>query len=105
MKSCWREAGLTEEGARRADEALPHLLEGVRALSTGLDSTRTVESFSATLLREVVFRLCELPRLSEAEQRRYATKNQLLPPLPKYDAHDDAARPKLEETLSHDIRS
>ena len=75
MKSCWREAGLTEEGARRADEALPHLLEGVRALSTGLDSTRTVESFSATLLREVVFRLCELPRLSEAEQRRYATKN------------------------------
>lgn len=66
MKPCWRDAGLTEEGARQAEEILPALIPLVERFGAGM-----VE----TALKEAKFRVFELPRRTREYQSRYRREN------------------------------
>jgi hypothetical protein len=69
MKPCWKEVGLSEEGAARADELLPKMLELLRSDPYG----STVAAKAA--FEECVFRLEELPKRSKAFQAKYEREN------------------------------
>lgn len=69
MKPYWRGMGLTEEGAARADRAIPLLVEAVAILGD--------RDLARLVLREAVFRVFDLPSLTHAYQRQYRTRNGL----------------------------
>ena len=66
MKPCWRDYGLTEEGASCADRILEAMLALVE--NAGPD-------VSVIALREAVFRIRDLPTRSAAYQRKYLKEN------------------------------
>lgn len=61
-------SGLTREGKRRAELALPHFLSGVAALDND-------PGLAALVLREALFRLTELPKRTEEYRRLYEAVN------------------------------
>lgn len=67
MKPCWRDRGLTEEGARHADRILEAMIGLVE--NAGGEITKVV-------LNEAVFRLVELPSRTEAFRRKYQRENE-----------------------------
>lgn len=62
MKPCWRDAGLTEEGARRADAILAPMVKLVE---------RAGGEVARLVLEEARFRVEDLPKLSPAFQEGY----------------------------------
>lgn len=62
MKRCWRDHGLTEEGARRADR----IVEAMVALVADAGS-----EIAQIALYEARFRVEELPTRTKAYQRQY----------------------------------
>lgn len=67
MKPCWYEMGLTEAGAQRADRALEVMTAAVILAGS--------EDLARAVLREAGFRLFDLPKRTEAFQKRYLTEN------------------------------
>jgi len=62
MRRCWWDAGLTEEGALRADAILAPMVKLVE---------RAGGEVARTVLKEAIFRVEELPKRSEAFCGRY----------------------------------
>ena len=71
MKPCWRNYGLTERGAERADLALPTMMALV---------SRVGATVALVVLDEAHFRLVKLPNRTEEYQRRYLKENADVPP-------------------------
>lgn len=68
MKPCWLDAGVVnEEGARRADKALPTLIALLENFGTEVIDIA---------LREAKFRVNELPKLTPRYQARYRKENE-----------------------------
>jgi hypothetical protein len=66
MKKCWRDRGLTEDGALRADR----ILEAMMGLVANAGP-----SVADIVLREAVFRLEVLPNRTIVYQRKYLKEN------------------------------
>ena len=66
MKPCWRDHGLTEDGASRADR----ILEAMVGLVSNAGPV-----VADVVLREAAFRILELPNRTLAYQRKYLKEN------------------------------
>jgi hypothetical protein len=62
MRRCWRDAGLTEDGARRADTILAGMVKLVE---------RAGGEVARLVLKEARFRVEQLPKLTPAFQSAY----------------------------------
>jgi hypothetical protein len=67
MKPCWRNRGLTENGAKIVDRVLPDVMMLVQR-----DGAETVR----IALEEAEFRVRDLPRLTPAYQKQYLNENE-----------------------------
>lgn len=68
IKLCWRDAGLTAQGARLADAALPHAL-------AALDAAESDPYILRAAVDEAIFRRRELRRRRARQQARYLREN------------------------------
>jgi hypothetical protein len=83
VKPCWREAGLTELGARQADLALDDMMSILRRVSA--EGARAA-------LEEAVFRTLTLPMRTPAFRVRYLKENG--PPVSPTLRADDPKEPR-----------
>lgn len=67
IKQCWKDVGLTKEGAAVAERAIDHLVTGL-SLIGDLDLARRI-------LREAEFRVFHLKSHTPAFQKRYKREN------------------------------
>jgi hypothetical protein len=67
MKPCWKDAGLTEVGAKRAEAALGSMLEAVELSKS--------ECVAKAVLREALFRWYTLPQRTKKYRENYMKKN------------------------------
>lgn len=65
MKPCWRNAGLTEEGAAKADAALNAMIEAVQKAG----------DVAFVVYVEAMFRKNELPKRTLRYRRQYLKNN------------------------------
>ena len=65
MKPCWRDAGLTEKGATKADAALNAMTKAVQKAG----------DVASAVFREAIFRRDELPARSVKYQKQYLKSN------------------------------
>ena len=63
MKPCWKDAGLTEEGAARADAAIDRM--------TALVAEIGDDAVARSIFHEALFRVFELPKRTHAFQTKY----------------------------------
>jgi hypothetical protein len=81
IKPCWKAAGLTLEGARRAELAIPLIIEALRILSgrsystNPAHQTRSGEGLVRIVVDEAVYRIFVLPSRTQEYQRHYGREN------------------------------
>lgn len=66
----WRDRGLTEQGAKFADEAMPLMLAALKAARV-LDG----ENVAKAVYAEAFFQLVQIPRLDEEVQEKLRWKH------------------------------